>query len=60
MSYDVNKTLGKGFWAFIAGGVAALIPFVQGISEPELLIYVPIAVAVLVMVQNFVKHFNDV
>ena len=53
MAYDIKKTLIKGGLAFLAGGITALIPVVQGITDPILIPYIGVAVAVLTMGQNF-------
>jgi hypothetical protein len=59
MAYDWTITIKKGLATFVLAGLAALVPFFQAQTAPEVLIWVPIIIAVLTMLINFLKHYAD-
>lgn len=59
MSYDFKITIQKASIAFVVGGIAALIPFLKGLTDPQVVIYIPILVSMLIALQNYLKHRGD-
>jgi len=53
--YEWKKTIWKGVQIFVFGGIGALIAYLTGLPPTETVIA---AVAVLKMVQNWIKHLD--
>ena len=57
MAYKISKTIEKGIIAFLMGGIASLVVYLQTLDAT--VGYVSVIVALLKMVENYLKHKND-
>ena len=57
MGYKIDITLKKGLIAFIYGGIASLIVYLQTLDTTVAMI--PVIVGLLKVVENYMKHRKD-
>jgi hypothetical protein len=51
-------TAKKGFYAFLASGIAGLAVFAQGLPV-EQAVWIPIIVSVLRILEDIIRHWSD-